>query len=212
MRIIDLTQPLSAETLSYPGERTAYRAETTPIEGAGGVVTRLLSLEMHSGTHLDAPLHFAENAPDVAALPLRLLPTRVVSSRGRRIEASDVPEDCCGRAVLFHTGWSRYAGTPRYFSDYPFLTATAAQRLVDRSVALVGLDTPSVDDRTNSAEYPAHQILCGADVPIVEGLIHLEAIPTSGRPAYFAASPIPLAGIEASPVRAVVLVDEAAPS
>ena len=207
--IIDLTQPLPQEAHSYPGDDLAYRAETTPIVNASGVVTRLVQYELHSGTHMDAPLHFAPNGIDIANVPLRILPAHVVTVGARRIDTTDVPDVCKGLAILFHTGWDRHVGQTAYFSDYPFLTAAAAQLLVDRNAALVGLDTPSVDDRTDSAWYPAHRTLCAAGVPIVEGLVNLQAVLNASRSLYFAAFPIPFGGIEASPVRAVAFVDTA---
>ena len=205
--VIDLTQPLSPATRSYPGDAAAYRAYTTRIEGSGGVVTHLVRFDLHSGTHMDAPRHFAPSGSDIAAVPLRVLPMHVVHVHERRIDTTAVPEICEGSAILFHTGWERHAGTSQYFSGFPFLTEAAAQLLVDRNAALVGLDSPSADDRTDSAVYPAHDTLCGAGIPIVEGLVNLKAIPfADDAPVYFAAFPLPFEGLEACPVRAVAIV------
>lgn len=205
--IIDLTQPLSPTTPSYPGDTLVYHAETAPIEGSNGVVTRLAQFDLHAGTHIDAPRHFAPTGSDIAAVPLQLLPMRVVHVSERPIDAAAVPERCEGLAILFHTGWECYAGTPQYFSEFPFLTEAAAALLVDRSAALVGVDSPSVDDHADPMEYPAHGALCGAGIPIVEGLVNLKAIPTTDTPpVYFVAFPLPFDGLEASPVRAVAVI------
>ena len=65
-----------------------------------------------------------------------------------RFEGLDIE----GKAVLVHTGWDRHWRTEAYFDDHPFLTAEAAQLLVNRGAALVGIDSHNIDDtRTEPA-------------------------------------------------------------
>jgi len=205
-RLIDLTQTLTAESTSYPGDVLAFTAERDEIGSPLATVSRFTSLEAHAGTHLDAPLHFAPGGADVTALPLRFYPAIVIRINGAWIEAASVPEMCEGHAVLFATGWEDHAGTPAYYEGYPTITRAAAQLLVDRGVGLVGLDTPGVDSGAEHPSYPAHEILCAAAVPIVEGLVNLETLETIEGDVLFGAFPLKLAGLEGSPVRAVALV------
>jgi kynurenine formamidase len=207
--LVDLTQTLDAQSLSYPGTVRTWTAERRDVRSDLATLTRFSDFDPHGGTHLDAPLHFAPGGADAAGVPLRLFPAIVVPVESPRIDADSVPANCAGRAVLFSTGWEDRAGTADYYEGFPSMTLEAAQRLVDRGVGLVGLDTPSVDGRTEGKpSYPAHGILCGAGVPIVEGLVNLRALlPVEGE-ILFAAFPLKLRGIEASPVRAVALVRE----
>ena len=181
--IIDLTQALSAESRSYPGDVPAWTAERIDLSSPVATVTRFSGFDPHGGTHMDAPLHFAPEGVDIAALPLRLYPTVVVSIDGLRVEADSIPTDCAGRAVLFSTGWEDRAGTPGYYEGFPSITGDAAQLLVDRGVGLVGVDSP-----------------------IVEGLVNLRALLSVKGEVLFAAFALKLSGLEGSPVRAVALV------
>ena len=101
---------------------------------------------------------------------------------------------------MLYTGWSRHWGSPCYFRDYPCLSADAAQFLVDCGIALAGVDMPSVD----RAPYPAHKVLLGAGVLIVENLANVEAI--SAEEFQLVVLPLKLVGREGSPVRAVAMV------
>src|SRR5213079_2155853 len=108
-----------------------------------------------------------------------------------------------GCAVLVHTGWSRHWGTPRYLDlDCPHLTAEAVDILVDANVALVGIDSLNIDDPTDPRR-PAHQRLLGADIPIVEHLTNLDAVPDTG--ARLTAVPAPIRGMASFPVRPVAV-------
>jgi arylformamidase len=206
--IIDLTQTLTAESLSYPGDVPAWTSERVEIGSPRATVTRFSSFDPHGGTHMDAPLHFALEGVDVSALPLRLYPAVVVSIDGLRIEADSIPANCAGCAVLFSTGWEDRVGTPGYYEGFPSITGDAAQLLVVRGAGLVGVDSPGVDPGAEHPTYPAHEILCGAGLPIVEGLINLRGLLSETRELFFAAFPLKLGGLEGSPVRAVALVRE----
>jgi len=209
-RIIDLTQTLSDESLSYPGTKKAWTAVRRDLGSSVATVTRFSSFDPHAGTHLDAPRHFSPSAPDLATLELRLRNATVVSIGGANVEAADVPEDCSGRAVLFSTGWEDRAGTPEYFRGYPVVSSDAARLLVQRGVGLIGVDTPSVDGTDDHPRYPAHEILAEAHVPIVEGLVNLHALLTIEHEILFAAFPLKLRGVEGSPIRALALVQDPA--
>lgn len=204
--IVDLSQVLTTRTLSYPGTERALVAETLDVGETDVLVSRLSFFDLHAGTHMDAPLHFKPGGADIASLPLNLLPIKLVQIDTAQIKPTAVPKDCRGMAVLFSTGWEKNAGTDDYFGTYPGLEPSAASLLVERGAALIGLDTPSVDSRADNPTYSSHRILCGCGIPIVEGLINLRSLASVSRPCWFAAFPLPFAGLEGSPVRAVALV------
>jgi arylformamidase len=108
------------------------------------------------------------------------------------------------KAVLVRTGWDRNWATPRYFIGHPYLTSGIAEMLRDAGAALVGIDSLNIDD-TQGGSRPVHTILLGADIPIVEHMCNLDALPSSGF--RFHAAPIKFQGVGTFPVRAYAVLD-----
>ncbi|MBI3945836.1 MAG: cyclase family protein [Armatimonadetes bacterium] len=208
--MVDLTLPIRLGMPVYPGDPAvtfAPRAAADPAERAFAVAS--LTLGTHTGTHLDAPAHVLPRGAGVDALPLEacLGPARVVDATGlERIGLPElrrrVGEAAPGERLLIRTDWDRHFGCPRYYEDFPGLTLAAARWLAERRIALLGLETPSV---CIEAGHAAHLALLGAGVVIVEGLARLRDIPSSD--CWLAALPLPLAGLDGSPVRAVAWVE-----
>ena len=114
--------------------------------------------------------------------------------------------DVRGAAVLLHTGWDRHFGTPEYGIGAPFLTGEGAQWLIDAGAVLVGVDSVNIDDTSPEAAgaRPAHTLLLGAGVHVVEHLTGLGELPASG--ALFTAAPPAVEGFGTFPVRAFAQV------
>ena len=102
--------------------------------------------------------------------------------------------------VILRTGCEEWWGRPEYFTSHPALTAASAEFLVSLDVHLVGVDTPSVDH----PPWPAHHVLLGANVVILENVMNLSRIVAAQFE--LVALPLKIARGEASPVRAVALV------
>lgn len=112
--------------------------------------------------------------------------------------------DLAGRAVLIRTGWSRHFGKPAYGNgQHPFVSRQVAEALVEAGAALVGIDSLNIDD-TRDGSRPAHTLLLGAGIPIVEHLTALDQLPRSGF--RFFAVPARFAGVGSFPVRAFAIV------
>lgn len=214
---IDLSHVIEHGKVTYPGlpapvvcdylSREASRARYAP--GTEFHIGRI-DMVANTGTYVDSPFHRYEGARDVAGLELSRLadiPIVVVRARDRGVIDRDafdaVDEPLGGKAVLFDTGWSRHYGSPAYFEGHPFLTDAAALHLVQADVALVGIDSLNIDDVSGGAR-PVHSRLLGADIPIVEHLAALDALPPSG--ARFFAVPPKVRGMGTFPVRAFALV------
>ena len=105
-----------------------------------------------------------------------------------------------GKAVLLHTGWSRFFEKESYTVEAPFLTGTAAEYLVEQRVTLVGIDSVNIDDMESGGERPAHSVLLAAGIHIVEHLTGLDQLPESGST--FTAVPPRFEGFGTFPVRA----------
>ena len=164
----------------------------------------------NTGTYVDSPRHRYRSGIDLAGLSLERLanlPTLVIdaSKAGRAIGGDAFRTlDLTGRAILFRTDFSEHWGTPAYFADNPFLTAEAAELLVSKQPAFVGIDSLNIDD-TGDPSRPAHTKLLGAGIPICEHMTNLEALPASG--ARLHAVPIAWVGGGTFPVRAYAIVD-----
>ena len=204
-RIIDLSHPVGADTPVFPGDGPV---RITVLDQTSMNLSRI-DLSVHTGTHMDAPFHFFAGAETIDRVPLercmgqaRLIDLRGVSPGGLiGREQIEMHRGDLGRvrAAILHTGWARHWGGPRYFLDHPCVSGAAAQYLVDCGVQLLGVDMPSVD----RAPYPAHRVLLGAGVLIVENLTNLDAI---GVDLFqLVVLPLKLAGRDGSPVRAVAI-------
>jgi kynurenine formamidase len=216
--IVDLSHPIVDGMTTYPGVpgprlQVAVSRADSAARLAGGASFEIESVTMvgNTGTYVDAPYHYHADRADVAALPLeRLVDVSVVVIRAYglgAVTAADLgdPARLWGRAVLVHTGWSRHWGTAAYLdTTCPHLRADAVDVLVDANVAVVGIDSLNVDDPADPRR-PAHHGLLGADIPVIEHLTNLDALPDAG--ARLTALPAPVRGMASFPVRAVAVYD-----
>ena len=199
-----LPAPLICDFLSREQSRQHY---------AEGTEFQIGKIEMvaNTGTYLDTPFHRYPDGQDLSQLELKsianvdALAVRVEGQEQRGIDATyfeglNVKE----RAVLIHTGWDHHWRTDRYFEGHPFLTSDAAQFLSDGGAVLVGIDSYNIDD-TADLTRPAHTILLGAGIPIVEHMCRLDLLPETDFK--FFAIPPKIKGMGTFPVRAFAIVD-----
>jgi kynurenine formamidase len=219
--IVDLSHEIVPGMRTYPGlagpqlQTVVSRMESAERLGSGvSLEIAAITLVGNTGTYVDAPFHFHADRADVAQLPLERLvnvPIVMIQVRDRsEVSADDLGERdrLWGRAVLVHTGWSRHWGTDRYLDfDCPHLRADAVDALVDANVAVVGIDSLNIDDPSDP-DRPAHNRLLGADIPIIEHLTNLQAVPDAG--ARLTAVPPPARGMASFPVRAIAVYGAAA--
>jgi kynurenine formamidase len=202
--LFDLTRQLSSDTLAYPGDSYSLRLERVKLGIPDMTVSRLSHFDLHAATHIDAPLHFVPGGRDIADVTPKLYPLCLVRTTANPITAPLVPAEVNGMAVVFHTGWEARGDSASYFDGFPHLTPEAAHTLVDRGAALIGIDSPSIDPNDETHAFPAHRIVLGAGIPVVEGLCNLGRL-ASGHRYLFGAFALPIRGAEASPVRAIAL-------
>lgn len=204
--MIDLTIPIRQGTPSFPGEPGGYAIPFADLAQQGWVSHQLL-LYTHLGTHIDAPQHFLVHGPGVETWSLDQLcgPALVATLRTvpdsaeLRYDAFDWPRaPGPGDRVLLHMKWGGHWGRGDYFSGFPSLSSSLADRLVQAGVVLVGMDTPTPH---RSEPRLVHEILLKARVVILEGLIHLETLP--GPFGDLWCLPLPLEGLDGAPCRVV---------
>jgi kynurenine formamidase len=215
-RLIELSHPIEHGMITYPGLPGPVISDFLGREAsrghyAEGTTFHIARLRMvaNTGTYLDSPFHRYANGPDVGALPLeRLADLEALvldaTGRGRAIDADlFAGSELAGRAVLVRTGWDAHWRTPRYAEGHPYLARAAAEMLASSGAALVGIDSLNIDD-TSDGVRPAHTLLLGAGIPIVEHLTGLAALPALG--ARFHCVPAPFRGVGSFPVRAYAVV------
>lgn len=170
---IDISVPLRAGMTVWPGDEPARIERAQAFERGDAYNLTRLSISAHTGTHIDAPLHFLPGGAPISAMPAEAMcgPARVVHVTRDVIGAADVPDDLApGARILFRTRNSErdlFAGT--FFEDYVYLGRDAAGKLVRAGVRLAGIDALSVSGfREDPAE--THRLLLGAGVWILEGI------------------------------------------
>jgi len=198
-----LPGPIISDHMSRQAAREHYAPETTFQIGK-------IEMVANTGTYIDAPFHRYESGSDLSELEI----VSVANLDGMVIQVDEdsraiEPEtfkgrEVKGKAVLIHTGWSRHWGDDRYFDDHPYLTRESAEYLKSAGAVLVGIDSLNIDDNTDGTR-PAHTILLGADIPIVEHLCNLGALPGNGFK--FFAVPAPIKGMGSFPVRAFAIIN-----
>jgi len=214
--LVDLSQTVSDGLVTYPGLPAPVISEHLTFEASHEVYDEgtefsigRIELVANTGTYLDTPAHRHRGGHDLAGLPLEkcaLLPAVVVEAPATGAAGLALVEglDVEGCAVLVRTGWSAHFGSERYGApEHPFLTADAAQWLADAGAALVGIDSVNIDD-TRGRTRPVHTLLLEREVPVVEHLTGLDALPERG--ATFTAVPPKIAGMATFPVRAFAIV------
>ena len=202
-----LPAPLICDHLSREASKAIYEPGTEFQIGK-------IEMVANTGTYMDTPFHRYADGHDLTGLVLARISNvpGVVVRIGPRVDRAVGPEafdgfEIAGRAVLVQTGWDRHWRTDQYFEDHPFLTEAAAIRLRDAGAALVGIDSYNIDD-VSGGTRPAHSVLLGAEIPIVEHMTNLGALPDLGF--RFTAVPPKIAGMGTFPVRAHARLDPAA--
>jgi kynurenine formamidase len=154
-RMVDLTETWSADAWPYPGHPSSSESivQTLPRDR---INTWLVETSMHTGTHVDGPLHCASRGSDMASLPLERLvrPGYLVDLRDVSEERLPAPLEA-GDALILRYGWQRFAkGRPdedadRYFNRHPGPGRALVQWMIEREVAWVGTDSPSFEHPAN---------------------------------------------------------------
>lgn len=194
-----------------------------------------IEMVANTGTYLDSPFHRYAGGKDLASLELAMLANlegvvlRHVGAAEQELERTMFPNlsrneinapardraitaaalrhvDVKDKAVLLYTGWDLRWRTDEYANDrHPFLTADGAEYLANEGATLVGIDSYNLDDTTD-ARRPAHSVLLGRGITIVEHLCGLRELPeTEFR---FFAVPAKVKSFGTFPVRAFAIVPD----
>jgi kynurenine formamidase len=151
--LIDLSHPFGSHTPVFPGYKD-IDIRRGAKHASHGVMTQRIVAVLHTGTHVNAPIHLIPGGADLTGLPLADffgpgVVLDVAKGRWELIEPADLEaagEVRQGDIVVINTGWHRfYSDSQRYFGEGPGLSVDAAQWLLDRGAKLVGIDTATID-------------------------------------------------------------------
>jgi kynurenine formamidase len=231
--VVDLSYPYEEQTLYWPTSPSSFKLTQLsfgPSDAGYFYAANTFCTPEHGGTHIDAPIHFAENGWTVGEIPLsRLFGPGVVIDisaaaavdRDTRLTVAQIevweaqhgriPE---GAIVLLRSGWGAFWPDARsYLGDdtpgdasnlhFPSYGEESARFLIEkRGVAALGVDTASID-YGQSDDFVVHQVVAAAGVPGLENVAHLERVSETGS--WILALPMKIGRGSGGPVRIVAL-------
>jgi arylformamidase len=208
---IDLSHDIFDGLITYKGLPAPIICDYLSREKSKDIYTsgtefQIEKIEMvtNTGTYIDCPFHRYADGKDLSEIELAGLANinAIIISALNEQEIGItyfLHKDLKDKAVIIHTGWSRYWNTEAYFENHPYLSEEAAQYLREAGVKLVGIDSHNIDDTRGNAR-PVHTTLLAADILIVEHLCRLDQVPDV--PFLFSAVPPKIKGAGTFPVRA----------
>ena len=232
--LVDLTHNYSSETIYWPTEE-GFKLDTRfdgMTEKGYYYSAKKFSAPEHGGTHIDAPIHFAENGKTVDQIPLEQLFGKAIvidvskdalENRDYQVSVQDfsnwesshglIPD---GAIVLLHTGYGKYwpdrlkyLGTDKTGTKalvdlrFPGLHPVAAKWLVEnRKINAIGIDTQSID-YGKSEFFETHRILCKKSIPFFENVANLDKLPSNGT--FVIALPMKIKDGSGAPLRLVAI-------
>jgi arylformamidase len=206
---IDVSAPIDPKTAPvYPGNAPIKLEFMLDYDKGNKLALSRYSLGAHTGTHVDAPLHFIKGGMSVDLVPLEHFvgPARVIdcSADAKLIDAAELNKhDWKGaRRILFRTRNSRnhWMTDANFHEDFTYLAPDAAQLLAAAGVELVGIDYLSIE-KFQSPEPKTHLALLTRGIPVVEGLSLADVTPGDYD---LIVLPLRITGHEAAPARAIL--------
>ena len=220
-KLIDLSVAVNSNTLSPPS--TNIRVEITPHRrGPGFWQVSSVNQGLHTGAHIDSPLHVFKDGITTAEISLEQVIGEAVTidlsfvGANHRITVDDLKRGGAdkvkkGDIVLLRTDWTdkMYGKWPEYFTQSPFFPPESAEWLVAKGPKSIGFDffeeyCARLPDFT-SEDFPMHRVILGAGIVIMEGLTNLGALPRRRVPFY--APFYKIEGTEGAPARFFAKID-----
>ena len=203
---IDVSVPLRNGMVHWPGD-PPYRIHHVHDQKKGDACTvSQVTMGVHTGTHMDAPLHFIEDAQSIDLMPLDTTvgPARVIAiDHGTSIGRAELEKHQIepNERLLFKTANSgRLWNKDAFDENFVFIDASGADYLAERAVRMVGVDYLSVGGFRQDA-VETHLALLGAGIWVVEGLDLSHVAP--GR-YEFVCLPLKLVDSDGAPARAIL--------
>lgn len=219
MKIIDLTYDLHEGMTTFDAPwHPHFSMEQFGRHSFEGRESRKVSFGTHTGTHIDAPLHFIKGGMGIDAIPLERLMGKVsiVDFSHLRENEEVTPQMLkkvrLAKKVLFKFGWGKHWGSKKFYRGYPFFSSEAAAYLISKGVEMIANDAPSPEDSRialgrdmlgSREDSPIHKLLLGSGVVLVEYVANLDKIKEYDGWT-IAAMPLRLRGADGSPARVIL--------
>lgn len=202
MKMVDVTRPLVAGMLVYPGDIVPSFEQADH----GQYLISDLHLSSHTGTHIDAPVHYLKSGDTIDTIALEKLVGRcrvidLSATDITRITAKDLEGDLQGVERLLIKTW--FSGRDTFIEEYPCLSFDAAARITDCGIGCVGIDSPSIE--SFQCDGSVHKSLLGSGCLVIE-LLDLSRVPAGDYD--MVALPLRLGGLDGSPARVVLMEKE----
>ena len=204
MKLFDITIPIREGMVTWEGDPEVRLERERALEAGELCNISRLDFGVHTGTHVDAPIHFIDGAGGADALPLEALigSADVVDATQAdvldRAALAGLAIPAGSERLLFKTPSASLWEREEFVPDFVELTGDGAEYLIARRVKLVGIDYLSVGDEG------AHRALLGAGVVALEGLDLREIEPGNYR---LVCLPLKIAGSDGAPARAILIRD-----
>lgn len=175
MKIFDVSVPISSRLPTWPGDpKVSLERVSSIAKGEAANVSRL-DAGVHTGTHVDAPVHFVDGATGIDSIPLETLvgPCLVVEADPPWLDLrpEDMPETTHTRVLFKTRNSARWAaGKVDFETEFVAVGLDLARRLVAEGKILVGVDYLSVESYHAPFEHPVHKTLLAARIVVIEGL------------------------------------------
>jgi len=202
--IIDITPVINSEMAVFPGDTKFSRKELLSFDQGHNLVLSSIESTVHLGAHTDSPSHYSSEGRSIEKVDLKryLGPAQVIEvkiPRGERIKKEHFSEEIKAPRILFKTG--SFPDPYSWNADFNSLSPELIDYLNEQGVKLVGIDTPSVDT-SDDKELLSHNKIYFYNLSILEGIVLNNVEPGLYD---LVALPLPIAGGDASPVRAILL-------
>ena len=215
MRVIDLTQTISADMPVYPGTECPTLEPANSYEKDGFKETKL-HFYSHTGTHIDPPYHLFSNRTALDEFDAsQFVGTALV------IDCRDIPDggkitmehlkkstETTGHVdfLLFNLGWDKRWGTDAYFGDYPCIDDEVLDYIIKSDFKGIGFDVIGLDPISDVKLLRHNKLLSSKDIINIENLKNLDLCPRA--PFLFACLPIKVKKSDGAPARAVAILND----
>ena len=204
-KIIDISRPIYPGMTVWPKDENVKVIELSSMNKGSKYNLSAIKMGLHTGTHIDAPLHFIDEGNHIGGLDL----SRFI---GKAYVFEVRSKDCVSKKdiidfpipesgiVLFKTLNSEEPIEKPFNKEFIYLDISAAQYLVEKKVKTIGIDYLSIE-KFNNPGFPIHKLLLSNNIGIIEGLYLKDVSPGS----YFLSClPLKLENVEGSPARAIL--------
>ena len=208
--ILDLTREVRNDTKVFPGSPLPKFITWTKMD-VHDYDSEVIFMSTHTGTHMDAPSHFASDASSIDKISVKrfisnAILIKIKKGSNQLITANEIEESNVrimeGDTIVFSTLWENEIDKEYFFSHSPGLAEDAAKYLINKKVNAVCIDSPSID-RGSDSSFAVHKLLLSKEILIVENLCNLSKLNSQ----YFTLimAPLKLSGASGSPIRAIAV-------